>query len=624
MDSPQHQNKPAQTEAPTPFTETETSSSPLPDMLMKSWDDPRLSRVQRQQTVQRMGALLGNRATQQLLQRRRTRHEGVQDNGILNRPVTVVLGNISGILPQGIYVEVIANEGSQLRVKVWSGYGGQETDIPSVAFDQTPQRDDEDIDNFDVGAYANIPESQRIPVAQSAQMSHRRERHDGVLDNGRLSQTIAYIQLGGATGSLPANTYIEVIRVNPDGSRTIRVWSGYGGRETTIPASIPWATIFQRVQLPDHQMNIPDLVAYNNVPLTERLPLADSVRLQVIDNGVLTAQLETTSASVPLLPADTYVEVMEYRDAWVVLRPHSGYRSREPHDQFITADRSAFQAVFRHQPQLTEQRRGRQQTLTPHTVREDLTYQRYPAPTGSGATATPGYVLWNAGGPSVSDIDQDQLGSCYLLASAGALINQNPATIQNQVFGGNSPTADTFQVHLHRIPNLLMPSAATTPPTPIIVTVDRYLPTRLVGGTIYAGMPNRVLWPAVLEKAFAEAFSGYDNMDRGSWGNTAMRILTGNSLASDPHSPQDLVPSALTTSALLARLRVLTPPHTAATFSCPRDVRSLNLLGPHEYIFEFVDGSNHVILTNPHGENHPRPLTMAQVRQHINRITFRK
>jgi hypothetical protein len=224
----------------------------------------------------------------------------------------------------------------------------------------------------------------------------------------------------------------------------------------------------------------------------------------------------------------------------------------------------------------------------------------------------------------VSDIDQNQVGSCYLLASAGALINQNPAIIQSQVFAGNSPTADTFQVHLHRIPNPLMPAAATTPSTPITVTVDRYLPTRLVGGTFAAGVPNRVLWPAVLEKAFADAFSGYDNMDRGSWGSTAMRILTGNSLASDPHSPQNLVPSALTTAALLARLRVLTPPHTAATFSSPRNVRSLNLLGPHEYIFGSINASNRVILTNPHGENHPRPLTMAQVRQHINWITFRK
>jgi hypothetical protein len=572
---------------------------------------------ERQVPLQRAadGAPAEHRVAQKTVQRQHRRHPGVQDNGVLTRDVPVTLGNLSGTLPRGTYVEVVGQpSASTLRVKVWSGYGGQETDIPRAAFDHEDQRPDRDMDRADMGEFGRIPVSERLPFMPSARLSQRAEQHQGVDDNGRLNLAVGHVTLGGHVGTLPAGTYVEVIRGNPDGSRVLRVWSGYGGQETTFPAAT-FAAVFVREQRSDRRMDVPDLLAYQRqgISVRERLPLSDSVRLRVIDNGVVTSDLDTDDDSSPIVAAGTYVEVLEYRNNVVVLRPHSGGQPPPP-GRFVTTDRGAFSAAFRHQPQIDDEA-DEHDRPRPGRVDQRVRYAERTEP------------LWEPSGPQLEDIRQGWIGTCWVLAAAGALLRQHPTIITDQIFQGNAPTTATFQAHLYPEAG----SGATAGPMRT-VTVDRYLPAQNfppAGEDLSAyASPRRALWPAVLEKAFAEVFRGYDDVGQGGPAAYAMRVLTGNVTAGDPRTPEEFDPRPLTDAALLARLQALERARAAVTLNTrsasPFYLNGqLHIIRDHAYVFTHLDG-NRAQLFNPHGTDQPLPLTMAQVRQYSVRITARR
>lgn len=456
-----HKTDKPETASPTSSSTAEAPLQGAGALPFKLLADPHLPRIPRQQIARKLNSMVGNRATQNMLQLRRTRHEGVLDNGVLTQDVDVVLGNLSGILPNGTYVEVISGSGTpQYRVRVWSGYGGQETTIPAAAFTHEDQRDDSVMDRADMGAYGRVPVARRLPFLPSTQFSERAERHEGVQDNGRLTANVG-ATLGGFTGVLPRGTYIEVLRANPDGSRVVRVWSGYGGQETTLTASV-FAASFAREQVVDSRMNIPDLAAYALLAFEEQIPLADSVRLQVIDNGVITTAIDTTNAAVLSIPAGTYVEILEYRDHLVVFRPHSGRGAADARDRFLTAEQSVFVPAFRHQPQIADvDTSGRPDRAAQElgVVDSRVEYQQRTEP------------LWGPSGPQLEDIRQGNIGTCGVLSAAGALIHQNPSILKDRVFRNNNPAADTFQVHL--FPDAMRGISVGNER---VITIDRYLP----------------------------------------------------------------------------------------------------------------------------------------------------
>jgi hypothetical protein len=98
---------------------------------------------------------LGNRAVQRLLHhqwasrkanaqaslQRQTTGRAVLNNGDLTAPTPVALAGRRVTLPAGTYVEVLHHVagGSQYHVRVWSGFGGRECDIPSNHFQPQPQ-----------------------------------------------------------------------------------------------------------------------------------------------------------------------------------------------------------------------------------------------------------------------------------------------------------------------------------------------------------------------------------------------------------------------------------------------------------------------------------------------------
>ena len=101
-------------------------------------------------------------------------------------------------------------------------------------------------------------------------------------------------------------------------------------------------------------------------------------------------------------------------------------------------------------------------------------------------------------GASINDIDQGDLGDCYLLSSLGAIARSNPIAIQNMfLYNGDNTWTIRFTRH--------------TDNTNHYVTVDRYLPVNLHNGSAkfasFGGHYNNTrneLWVSLLEKAYVQ------------------------------------------------------------------------------------------------------------------------
>jgi len=106
--------------------------------------------------------------------------------------------------------------------------------------------------------------------------------------------------------------------------------------------------------------------------------------------------------------------------------------------------------------------------------------------------------LWDdANGPLATDLDQGSLGDCWMLAGIGSIAHADPDRLQDMITdNGNG----TYTVNF--------PDRA--------ITVDDEFPVDADGRPIYAGrgQAGMVLWPAVLEKAWAMR-------DGGSYGDIA-------------------------------------------------------------------------------------------------------
>ena len=118
------------------------------------------------------------------------------------------------------------------------------------------------------------------------------------------------------------------------------------------------------------------------------------------------------------------------------------------------------------------------------------------------------------GGISYIDVDQNDVGDCYYLAALGSVARQSTSTIQNMFVSQNDDNGDgitdswTVRLFNNGVADY--------------VTVDRFLPTSVGGGAVFAGWgggtfnnANNELWVALAEKAYAQfnesGWIGQDN-----------------------------------------------------------------------------------------------------------------
>ncbi len=133
-------------------------------------------------------------------------------------------------------------------------------------------------------------------------------------------------------------------------------------------------------------------------------------------------------------------------------------------------------------------------------------------------------LLWH-GAPRASDVAQGGLEDCYLMAGIGAVAAANPKAVMD-LFSPHTPNQKSYQVSLY-LPDAQKKLTRHT------VRVDTSLPS--VGKRpAYALAERKVsahqapLWPALIEKAYAQLMGGYTAIgDEGGMLTTAMSMLTG-------------------------------------------------------------------------------------------------
>ncbi|MBZ4398313.1 C2 family cysteine protease [Myxococcus sp. MISCRS1] len=276
-------------------------------------------------------------------------------------------------------------------------------------------------------------------------------------------------------------------------------------------------------------------------------------------------------------------EVRETKPEWASGRSQDGMLPPSRREQFAAALGQTFQASGAETPK----------TKDPKALDTNVTYGQVKNGSVFEAGTDGTKAHWN-------DVQQGQIGDCYLMTSMGAIARANPALIENMVKGpdasGNYTV--TFQ----------------DKGKPVNITVTPDLPLNASGDPAYAGTPQEngkaELWPALVEKAYAQWKGGYPEIVHGNSAK-AMEAITGKKSSS-------LDVDSTTLADLDARLKA----GEALTAGTHDDIKFLGidlpdgtdgarykdgtLVADHEYFITGVDTkAGTVTLRNPWGAGTP-------------------
>lgn len=145
--------------------------------------------------------------------------------------------------------------------------------------------------------------------------------------------------------------------------------------------------------------------------------------------------------------------------------------------------------------------------------------------------------------PTVADVDQGGLGDCYLMGAMAAVAKTDPNLLRNMISKNDD---GTYTVRLR------VKEGGKWKTVPVNVTPT--FPHNSDGKHSYAdptpGNQNNTLWPALIEKAYAQYKGGYDKIEGGNSGR-AMEFITGRSSrntsigsTTDPNDIYDKVKAA--------------------------------------------------------------------------------
>jgi Ca2+-binding RTX toxin-like protein len=210
---------------------------------------------------------------------------------------------------------------------------------------------------------------------------------------------------------------------------------------------------------------------------------------------------------------------------------------------------------------------------------------------------------------SVHDINQGQIGDCFLLSAIGEIALFHSSAIMNMI---NVNADGTETVTLYLAASGLLPTFGTTSFKPVTVTVSNVFPSYAVnnGATQDVSDGQKEIWVQVLEKAVATLNGGYNGIANGGNPMIAMEELVGQSTTW-------MSPAALSLQALQGYIAAgdLIVMDTPASSSLP-----YGLVGGHAYMFEsltVVGGTPMVQLGNPWGFNQPSLIPLSQLSRGI-------
>ncbi|MGA9014709.1 MAG: C2 family cysteine protease [Acetobacteraceae bacterium] len=226
------------------------------------------------------------------------------------------------------------------------------------------------------------------------------------------------------------------------------------------------------------------------------------------------------------------------------------------------------------------------------------------------ATATLTQVLYlqeagNASLIAVSDINQGQIGDCFLLSSIGELALWHTSAITNMIHANANGTET---VTLYLAANGQLPTFGTTSFKATSVTIDNTFPSNAVnsGATQDVLSGQKEIWVQVLEKAVATLEGGYGAISYGGYPVVAMEELTGQ--PATWMSPASLTLSQLQSFVAAGDLIVMDTPGSGTL--------PYGLFNDHAYMFgslTMVSGTAMVQLINPWGFDEPTAIPLASL-----------
>lgn len=207
---------------------------------------------------------------------------------------------------------------------------------------------------------------------------------------------------------------------------------------------------------------------------------------------------------------------------------------------------------------------------------------------------------------SVQDLNQGQIGDCFLISSIGEIALTNMSFISNMIHS-NADGTETVTLYTDRTGHV--PTAITSTLVATHVTVTNNFPIYAVSNdatqNVVAGVKE--IWPQVLEAAFAVLGGGYTSIANGGSPLLAMEELTGKSASF-------VSGSQISTIINGASLKSLIDSKDMIVMDTAANNLTYNLVGHHAYMFEKMIGSGSsamVQLGNPWGCDQPSLIPVS-------------
>jgi hypothetical protein len=215
------------------------------------------------------------------------------------------------------------------------------------------------------------------------------------------------------------------------------------------------------------------------------------------------------------------------------------------------------------------------------------------------------------------DINQGQIGDCFLLSPIGEIALNDPSFISNMIHANANGTET---VTLYVASNGALPNFNTTSFRATTVTVTNVFPNYSVnnGATQDVVGSQKEIWPQVLEKAVATLGGGYNSIANGGYPTLAMEELTGQKATYDL-SPATLSAATLASDAAAKDLIVMDTPGSGTL--------PFGLVNDHAYMFDSlttVGGVAEVKLLNPWGVDEPSLIPLSQLSRGITEVDIGK
>ncbi len=206
---------------------------------------------------------------------------------------------------------------------------------------------------------------------------------------------------------------------------------------------------------------------------------------------------------------------------------------------------------------------------------------------------------------NVADINQGQLGDCFLLSPIGEEALFHPSAITNMIHDNGNGTET---VTLYTGSNGRLPTFSTTSFKAATVTVTNVFSSASVNsGTKQDVVGNqKEIWPQVLEKAVATLDGGYNAIAYGGDPLVAMEELTGRATSY-------MTPASLTLATLQ---KYIAAGDLIVMDTSARSGLSYGLFNDHAYMFDKLIGTGSsaaVQLLNPWGFDQPAAIPLTRL-----------